>query len=312
VTDPKRAFVITGATSETGHRTVTRLAHRVGADNITCIVRRTSSVAALRAAGIRLHIGDVTDPTSLRPVLGPNVNYIDMTHPKFYHMSLEALLQTGVKRAYFVTTTGIFSRYNQFAQIYLDNEARIRDSGVTYTILRPSMIYGTPRDKNMNRLVRLVSRSPFVPVVGAGSALMQPVYVDDLAEGIVASVGSLRAENTDYNLAGPRGLPFRQIIRIIASQLGRRVHLANVDRRLAARVAHWAQFVPGFPVTEEQVLRLVEDKSVDISKARADLKYDPRPFSKGIALEIAAMRGAGMLRKSRVSRSDGTGDHGAE
>jgi NADH dehydrogenase len=125
---------------------------------------------------------------------------------------------------------------------------------------------------------------------------MQPVYVDDLAAGIVAAINEPRTENEDYNLAGPEGVPFHQIIHTIAKLLGRRVRLVSISGREAALIARWARHLPGFPVTEEQVLRLLEDKAFDISKPRKDLRYDPRPFSEGIASEIASMRSAGVLR----------------
>ncbi len=289
-------YVVSGATSDTGGRTVKLLADKVGMDNITCFVRSRSDVSFLSALGMSLYVGDVSDSRSLQGALSPGVSYVDMTHPRFYPASVDALLRSGVQRAYFVTTTGMFSRYNQFAQMYRDNEALIRASGLTYTILRPTMIYGTPRDKNMNRLVRFLSRSPIAPVVGAGRALMQPVHVDDLAAGIVAAINERHTENEDYNLAGPQAVPFRQIIRTIATLLGRRIRLVNIRGREAAVIARWAGHVPGFPVTEEQVLRLLEDKAFDITKPRKELHYHPRTFSEGIASEIASMRSAGLVR----------------
>lgn len=288
-------YVISGTTSGTGNEVIKRLATKVGTENITCLVRPTSDIKPLQSLGLRLHVGDVTEPDSLRGILAPGTVYIDMTHPKHYHKSLEAVLAAGVERAYFVTTTGIFSRYNQFSDIYKINEARIRDSGIVYTILRPSMIYGSLRDKNMNRLVRFLARCPVFPLFGAGRSLMQPVFVEDLAEGIVAAIGETKTENQEYNLAGPQGIAYRQIIRTIARQLNRRVTLLNINTRFAARVARGAQHLPGFPVTEEQVLRLLEDKVFDIAKAVTELNYQPRPFAAGIAQEIAAMRAAGVI-----------------
>jgi NADH dehydrogenase len=124
---------------------------------------------------------------------------------------------------------------------------------------------------------------------------MQPVYVDDLAAAIVAAIDEPRTENEDYNLAGPTALPFHQIVHTIAAQLGRRVRLVSVSGKQGARIARWAGRLPGFPITEEQVLRLLEDKAFDIGKARKDLQYDPRSFAEGIAAEIASMRSAGLL-----------------
>jgi uncharacterized protein YbjT (DUF2867 family) len=153
-------YVVSGTTSGTGVRVIERLVAKVGSDNITCLVRSTSDVASLQRLNLRLHVGDVTEPDSLRAVLNAQTIYVDMTHPKHYHKSLEAIVKAGVERAYFVTTTGVFSSYNQFSGIYKENEEKIRQSGITYTILRPSMIYGSTRDKNMNRLIRTLNQYP--------------------------------------------------------------------------------------------------------------------------------------------------------
>jgi len=292
-------YVISGATSGTGNAVIRLLAAKMGSENVTCIVRPTSDTNLLRSLGLNLHVGDVTDPASLGSVLNRSTAYIDMTHPKHYDRSLEAVVRSGVERAYFVTTTGIFSNYNRFSEIYRINEAKIRTSGIVYTILRPSMIYGSLRDKNMHRLVRFLDRSPVFPLFGAGRSLMQPVFVDDLAQGIVNAIGDSVTENEDYNLAGPAAIPYSEIVDCIARRLGRRVIRVSIPTRLAADLVKIAQYLPGFPVTEEQVLRLLEDKVYDISKAAAELDYRPRSFQDGIAVEIEEMREAGALRRSR-------------
>ncbi len=289
-------YVVSGTTSGTGVRVIERLARKVGTENILCLVRASSDVVPLQKMGLSLHVGDVTDPESLHRILSPSTIYVDMTHPKHYHKSLEAVMQSGVKRAYFVTTTGIFSRYNQFSDIYKINEAKICESGITYTILRPSMIYGSLRDKNMNRLIRFLDRSPVFPLFGAGRSLMQPVFVDDLADGIVAAIGNIQTENQEYNLAGPSGLPYRAIVETIARELDKRVTLLHIGLPLAASLVRFAQYIPRFPVSQEQVLRLLEDKVFDISKAEKELDYRPRSFQQGIAIEIAEMKAAGVIQ----------------
>ena len=66
-------------------------------------------------------------------------------------------------------------------------EQLVRDSSVQWTILRPTMIYGTPADRNIARLVRFVSRWPVVPIV-APDALQQPVHVEDVATAVATAL----------------------------------------------------------------------------------------------------------------------------
>ena len=298
-------YVVTGATSGTGNAVLARLAQKVGAERITCLVRPTSDTTFLQQLGVELRVGDVTAPETLAAVVDRAAIYLDMTHPKYYAQSLGALTAAGVERAYFVTTTGIFSRFHRCSEIYKSGEERIRRSGLTYTILRPSMIYGSMRDKNMHRLIRFLDRYPVFPLFNAGRSLMQPVYVDDLADGIVAAIDDTRTEGQDYNLAGPTGITYGEIIDTILTLLNRRVLKLPINTMIACHLVRALQWLPRFPINDEQVLRLQEDKVFDISKAVAELGYHPRPFADGIRLEIDAMRTAGVLSSPATSPGEG-------
>jgi nucleoside-diphosphate-sugar epimerase len=284
-----------GATSDTGNRVLKKLVTKFGRDTITCLIRKNSDSSFLEELGVKTVIGDVTEPETIQKVLDKSFYYLDMTHPKYYHKSLEAVVKSGVERAYFVTTTGIYSQYNQCSQIYKDNEAKIKGSGITYTILRPSMIYGSVRDKNMHKLIKFLSRYPIFPLFGGGKSLMQPVYVEDLATGIVSAIAQEGTENQEYNLAGPNSISYGEIIEIILDKINRQVIKINIDNHLAAAITKYAQNLPKFPVTEEQVLRLQEDKVFDISKAMSELNYQPINFEFGINLEIQEMKNAGII-----------------
>lgn len=290
-------YGIAGATSELGNRVVEQLVARTTPSNVVCLVRPTSDVRFLQQLGVHLVTGDVTDPESLRQLLGLGVSaFLDMTHPKYYDRSLSVVQDSGVRRVFFVTTTGVFSQHNDCADIYLENEARIRSSGLDYTIIRPSLIYGTDRDRNMTKLLRFLSTWPLFPIFGDGQRLMQPVYVQDLADGIVAAVERDELSRfKEYNLCGPRPLTYKRLLQTACEALGRKVALVHVPHQLALAGARVGQLIPGFPITYEQVMRLMEDKAFDISLA-AELDYRPRDFAAGIAAEVQLLRAKGIIR----------------
>jgi nucleoside-diphosphate-sugar epimerase len=155
------------------------------------------------------------------------------------------------------------------------------------------MIYGNERDANMHKLIRVLRHAPAFPVFGPGTALMQPVFVDDLAEGIVEAV--IRGVYGEYNLAGPVPLSYRTLLQTTMEAIGRRIPLINLEHRLAATIARGLQRLPGFPVKHEQVMRLMEDKAFDISAAQRDIAYQPRPFADGIAEEALRLREIGWI-----------------
>jgi uncharacterized protein YbjT (DUF2867 family) len=204
----------------------------------------------------------------------------------------------GVRRVHFVTTTGVFSSYPGLTKQYLDVERQIRDSGLDWTILRPSMIYGTDRDLNMHKLLKLLSKSPVYPIFGSGLGLMQPVHVQDLAAGLFASV--MLGDKTvrkEYNLVGRYPLNYREIVREAAKALGRKIKLVSLPYSVSLRAAQAVErvFSRSVLVSAEQIERLAEDKCFSWNAAFHDLGYDPRPFHQGIRQEVEILRSKGLI-----------------
>ena len=288
-------FVIAGATSATGNAVTRRLVDHFGNESIQCIARPSSQVEPLRQMGVRIHTGDVCDPRALQAVLNSSVTFVDMTHPRYYPETVPLVCKCGVERAFYITTTGIFSTYHHCSDIYKTGERIIAESGLVYTILRPSMIYGSDRDRNMNRLIRFLRRTRIFPLFGGGGSKMQPVHYEDLADGIVSAIQHTGSDYKAYNLAGPEPLTYRKLVETILDRLQRRVHLVSIPTGPTFLAVKSLQWLPRFPINGEQVLRLREDKVFDVSDAVADLGYRPRPFAEGVAEEIEALRSAGVI-----------------
>src|SRR6202043_3031027 len=101
-------------------------------------------------------------------------------------------------------------------QVRLAAEERIRGCGLDWTILRPTMIYGAAGDRNLSRLLRLLSRSPGLPVPAAGGCLPPPVHVADVAAAVLTAVQRSAAIGSLYNVAGPEPVPFAELLHICA------------------------------------------------------------------------------------------------
>lgn len=296
-----RHVFVAGGTSELGERVIHGLVADYSAEKITCLVRKTSDTRRLEQMGVNLQVGDITDPQSYPGLLGPDVLYLDMTHPKYYHKSIDVVKNQGVKRAFFITTTGIFSKYRSAAEIYKIGEDRIKDSGCKWTILRPSMIFGTERDRNMNKLLKFISRYPVFPVFGDGQCLMQPVYVADLAAGILAAFRNVTiTENKAYNLCGLQPISYIELLQKCRTALQSSIKFVHVPHGLAVFAATVGEKIPGFPVKREQVLRLLENKVFDISLAENELNYKPRIFEQGISLEVERLKEMGILADCKM------------
>lgn len=195
----------------------------------------------------------------------------------------------GIERAVFVSTTAVFTTLSAASKATRTAaEATISSSALRWTIVRPTMIYGAPGDRNMERLLRVLRRSPVVPLPGGGARLQQPVHVGDLAEAIVTAAVTNAAVGKEYDVAGPQPLTFRQVVQQAAEAAGRSPLLVPVPLRpLIAALRGYERVVSRPRLKAEQLERLAEDKAFDITAARRDLRYDPRSFAAGIAEEAA-------------------------
>jgi nucleoside-diphosphate-sugar epimerase len=233
-------------------------------------------------------VGDVSDPALVRGVfdgLDALVHLAGIAHaPKF----LDELVASGTRRAIFVGSTGIYTKLlSPDADTKRDAEAAIQASEIDWTIVRPTMIYGTPRDRNMVKLLRWLQKAPVFPAPGGGKTLQQPIHVDDVCAAILACLDRPETIGRVYDLAGPRALTLSEVITTAGRALGRRAVAIPIPTKPAFHVvrALRAAKLP-CPVWPEQILRLQEPKSVSISAAVKDLGFSPRPFADGIAAEV--------------------------
>jgi NADH dehydrogenase len=133
-------------------------------------------------------------------------------------------------------------------------ERIIQDSGIAYTILRPTVVFGS-EDILINNMAWLVRSFPVFPVPGDGNCLLQPISVDDLSR--LAVEAGRAPESGIMDAAGPDMLTYRSLIRQIAGHLGREVRVLGVP----ARVAYFAgkligAFLHDVVLTYEEILAL--------------------------------------------------------
>ena len=197
-----------------------------------------------------------------------------------------------------VGSTSAHSAYAFRSGPKLAMEEVVRSSGLSWTIVRPTMIYGSERDKNIHRLLRFLDRWPVFPMFGPGTNLWQPVYHRDCASGIRETLKYPETIHQSYDLPGANPLTYQELVRSAATALGRSRRFVKVPIEPVRRVLVAAErlHLP-LPVDSGQVTRLREDKAYPYEDARRDLAYAPRPFSEGVSLEIARLRKLGMLKR---------------
>jgi uncharacterized protein YbjT (DUF2867 family) len=127
-------------------------------------------------------------------------------------------------------------------------------------ILRPSLVFGL-EDQFFNRFAAIARVAPFMPVI-AGDTQMQPVFVSDVADAIIAALASSESQGKIFEIGGPRVWTFREILAFILKTTQRHRRLVDVPMGIARLQAAVLQHVPGKPLTPDQLLMLAKDNVV--------------------------------------------------
>jgi uncharacterized protein YbjT (DUF2867 family) len=286
---------VTGGSGFLGRRVLPRLVAQ--GHEVTALARRRESARRVEELGAVAVTGDLDDPASVDVAFAASgaAALVNLASLGFGHapVIVAAAEEAGLQRAVFVSTTAIFTTLDARSKaVRQAAEDTIGASSLDWTILRPTMIYGAPDDRNMARLLRLLRTMPVVPVPGGGRHLQQPVHVDDLAAAVVAALAQPAAVGRAYDVAGPDALSMRAVLEQAGAAVGRVPRVVAVPLRPAVAAARaYERLTPGPPrLRAEQIERLAEDKAFDIEPARRDLGFDPRPFATGIRDEAQASR----------------------
>ncbi|MBM4286345.1 MAG: complex I NDUFA9 subunit family protein [Deltaproteobacteria bacterium] len=164
---------------------------------------------------------------------------------------------------------------------YLADEY-VMASGLTYTIFRPSVIYG-PGDQSINLFAHQIRRLFFFPVIGDGRYQLQPAPVWTVALAFARALELPGAENRIYEVGGPEPLAFNDIVQTIAQVLGRRVKLMHQPvwcMRVAANLCGRFRW---FPLSPGQLRMLLEGSTCDPTDFYHDFGLTPVSFAAGLS-----------------------------
>lgn len=260
----------------------------------TCFVRETSNIEVIKELNADFVYGELNDKNSIRNALvGKDVliNIVSMGSG-LAPTILDAITESNVNRVIFISTTGIFTNLNPTSKgIRIEAERLIKESSLNYTILRPTMIYGTPKDRNLWRLITYIKRFPVLPILGNGNYLQQPVYVEDLAKAIVNVINNPVTFRKEYNVAGERPLTYNELVDIVSEKMRKKTIKIHLPMKLSFHLLKIYESISKNPrLKAEQVLRLNENKAFSIDDAVRDFDYAPIRFEIGIQKEIEHTR----------------------
>jgi NADH dehydrogenase len=171
-----------------------------------------------------------------------NTYWVRFNHRLFTHAQavkntlilFAAARRAGVRRVVHVSIT---NPQEDSPLEYFSGKARLeralRESGLSYAILRPTVLFGR-EDILINNLAWVLRRFPMFAVFGDGSYRLQPVHVDDLAD--LAVTEGQRLENVIINAIGPETFTYRGLVEAVGRAIGRTRPLVNVPPTLGWRL----------------------------------------------------------------------------
>lgn len=236
------------------------------------LVRRPEQVRQLLPSEVELVAGDIRDASSLRNAVRDvdavvhlvAISYerahetFDAIHVGGTRTLLEAMAGAGVGRIVYMSALG--TRPNapsRFHQSRWAAEQAVRDSGLNWTILRPSLVLG-PGDYFVSLHLRLLRSLPVLPVIGSGQQLLQPIALHDLAYAAVRVLA--QTTNETYDAVGPLRLSLHDLQSLIMKLVGRHRPRLHMPLFLAALGAPLLEYGSSPPLlTRDQLVLLRED-----------------------------------------------------
>lgn len=206
--------------------------------------------------------------------------------PQFF----EVILAHGARRVVALSSTSLFVKANSsdhgeqhIAHRLAGGERALRvwaeAHGINWVILRPTLIYGRGRDKNLTEIVRFVRRWGFFPLLGEAEGLRQPVHAEDVAGACVSALTLPPVANRTYTLSGGETLPYREMVCRVFATVGKVPHLVTIPRWIFQLAVAAVHLVPRYKHwTVEMAERMNRDLVFDHADAAGDLGFSPRPF----------------------------------
>jgi len=147
------------------------------------------------------------------------------------------------------------------------NEKTVMESGLSYAILRPTVLFGM-EDVLINNIAWLLRRAPFFGQIGDGQYKIQPVFVDDLAE--LAVEAGARSDDLVWDAVGPDIFTFDEMVKLIGEKIDQRKPILHFVPRLALAAAQMISlFVHDVVLTPEEVDGLMANLLISAEPARA-------------------------------------------
>ena len=281
-------ILITGSTGFVGRHMVRELCSR--SMKVRCLARSSSNLTTLNELDIEIYYGDVTNQASLemalqdvevavhlvaiiretRQVTFEGVNFLGTRN------LVQAAKKTGLRRLIYMSNLGVVPDphlpllYSKWL-----GEEEVRNSGIDFTIFRPSVIFGKG-DGFVTTLSDIIKRLPLVPVIGSGKTKFQLISIEDVTACLVEALHDNKTINQIIPLAGPEHLAYEEIIDLIIQTLKlRRLKIHIPVPIMQAIILIMEKLSLQAPVTSAQLAMLNSDNITSLDVVEPVFGFKP-------------------------------------
>lgn len=289
-------ILVTGGTGFVGSGIVKELLSK--GQKVRVLARHAERARAPDHPNCQFVNGDVTNISSILKAITPDIEAVmhlvgilaetrgvtfRSVHVEGTRNVVEACKGMGISRYIHMSALGAREgAVSVYHRTKWEAEKLVSTSGLEYTIMRPSVIFGE-QDRFTNVFARMMRLSPVVMVPGTGKSRMQPVYVGDVAKAFALSLEMKETVQRTLELGGPEVLTFDEIIERIGEVTGRRrmkLHIPMPLMRANALVAEKLLSKP--PFSRDALKMLEEDNTTELNALTQVFHLKPKALSEGM------------------------------
>jgi len=257
---------------------------------LRCLARSEKTRKRLLQNDIELIRGDITSPESLKGILRSDdivIHLVGIIEEKgdstFRSIHVEGTMnlvaeakQANVRHFFYQSALGAdLNSWSAYLKTKAEAEEIVKQSGIPYTIFRPSLIIG-PWDGFTKKIMDMLKYSPVIPLPGEGKAKFQPIYIKDWLTCIGRAIDDPAKFSGTFDIGGPEHLAYKQIVEELSRAAGYRKPTFNIPMgfmKLTASILE--RFLPSPPVTSDQLRLLEQDNICDIDSVERQFDFMP-------------------------------------
>lgn len=133
-----------------------------------------------------------------------------------------------------------------------EGELAVRAAFADALFIRPAVMFG-PDDAFLTTIVKILRQLPVYPMFGRGLTILQPVYVEDVAEAIGLVMQRAATPSTIFEFGGPRVYYYEEFLRAVAHQAGLAPLLIPIPFAVWHALAWASEILPNPLLTRNQV-----------------------------------------------------------